>query len=386
MTEARTILHADMDAFFAAVEQLDQPELRGKPVLVGHDGPRSVVTTASYEARVFGCHSAQPMAIARRKCPQAIIVPVRGERYRQVSEQVFAVFERFTPLVEPLSIDEAFLDLGGTQRLFGPPEEAARKIKQQVHDETGLTVSVGVSFNKFLAKLASDLEKPDGLTVIRPDMIDHWLATLAIDKLWGVGPATQRKLEAMSVRTFGDVRKMSAQQLARCFGELGEHFAQLARGIDDRPVTPDTQAKSIGQEQTFGLDLTEADQVRAVMLAQAEQVARRLRKSELTARVVTVKIRYGDFKTITRSETLDEPSDATDDIWHTARTLFDRWSAKEFQPVRLIGVTAKDLTHSGQMGLFSQADKARKRRIDEATDKIVAKYGKRAIRRGGVSE
>ena len=385
MTEARTILHADMDAFFAAVEQLDQPKLRGMPVLVGHDGPRSVVTTASYEARVFGCHSAQPMAIARRKCPQAVIVPVRGDRYRQVSEQIFTVFERFTPLVEPLSIDEAFLDIGGTQRLFGSPEDAARKIKQQVRDETGLTVSVGVSFNKFLAKLASDLEKPDGLTVIRPDMLDCWLGDLPVDKLWGVGPATQQKLEAMGVRTFGDVRKMSEQQLGRCFGEFGEHFGRLARGIDDRPVTPDTQAKSIGQEQTFALDLTEADQVRTAMLAQAEQVARRLRKSELAARVVTVKIRYGDFKTITRSETLDESTDATDDIWHTARALFDRWAAKEFQPVRLIGVTAKDLARGGQMGLFSQAEKDRNRRIDEATDKIVAKYGKRAIRRGGAS-
>jgi len=386
MTRTRTILHADMDAFFAAVEQLDQPELRGKPVLVGHDGPRSVVTTASYEARVFGCHSAQPMTIAKRKCPQALIVPVRGWRYREVSEQVFAIFEQFTPLVEPLSIDEAFLDVGGTQRLFGPADEVARQIKQRVRDETHLTVSVGVSHNKFLAKLASDLEKPDGLTVIRPDMLDSWLAKLPVDKLWGVGPATRLKLEAISVRTFGDVRSMSTQQLRRCFGDFGEHFASLARGIDDRPVTPDTQAKSIGQEQTFTLDLTDPDAVRRVMLTQSEQVARRLRKHELLARVVTVKIRYGDFKTITRSETLDEPASATDDIWHVARGLFDRWAAKAFQPVRLIGVTAKDLASGGQMGLFSQAENSRNRRIDEATDKIVAKYGKRAIRRGGSSE
>ena len=383
MSDADAILHADMDAFFAAVEQLDQPELRGRPVLVGSDGPRSVVTTASYEARPFGCHSAQPMAIAKRRCPQAVIVPVRGWRYREVSEKVFAIFDQFTPIVEPLSIDEAFLDMAGTQRLLGPAEHVARKLKKQVRDETGLTVSVGVSHNKFLAKLASDMEKPDGLTVISRDMTGAWLARLPVDKLWGVGPATQRELEAMDVRTFGDVREMSNQQLRRCFGDFGEHFAALARGVDDRSVTPDKQAKSIGQEQTFTVDLTDADEVRRAMLDQAEQVARRLRKQELMARVVTVKIRYGDFETITRSETLDELTNATDDIWRTARALFDRWATKAFQPVRLIGVTAKDLAGGGQPGLFTQAEKERKRRIDETTDKIVEKYGKRAIRRGG---
>ena len=386
MSAPRTILHADMDAFFAAVEQLDQPELRGRPVLVGGDGPRGVVAAASYEARVFGCHSAQPTAIAKRRCPQAAIVPPRGGRYREVSEQVFAVFDRFTPLVEPLSIDEAFLDLTGSERLLGPAEDVGRRIKEEVKAETRLTVSVGVAPNKFLAKLASDLEKPDGLTVIRPDMLDQWLARLPVDKLWGVGPATRRKLETLGVRSFGDVRSLSEADLRKTFGEHGEHFARLARGIDDRPVTPDSQAKSIGQEQTFAADLADADDVRRVMLAQAEQVARRLRQHGLTARTVTVKIRFGDFETITRSQTLSDATDTTDDIWHAARALFDRWAADTFQPVRLIGVTAKDLTHGGQLMLFAGPAQDRRRRLDEATDRIVAKYGKQAIRRGRALE
>ena len=386
MTASRAILHADMDAFFASVEQLDQPELRGRPVLVGGDGPRGVVAAASYEARTFGCHSAQPMAIAKRRCPQAAIVPPRGSRYRQVSEQVFAIFERFTPLVEPLSIDEAFLDLTGSERLLGPAEGVGRLIREQVHAETHLTVSVGVGPNKFLAKLASDLEKPDGLTVIRPDMLDTWLAQLPVEKLWGVGPATRRKLEAIGVRTFGDIRALSPDQLRQTFGDQGEHFANLARGDDDRPVTPDSQAKSIGQEQTFAVDLTEADEVRRVLLGQAEQVARRLRQHDLTARSVTVKIRFGQFETITRSQTLTEPTATTDDIWHAAAALFDRWAARSFQPVRLIGVTARDLGHGGQMLLFTPPEQARQRRIDQATDKIVAKYGKQAIRRGRALE
>jgi DNA polymerase-4 len=382
MTATRSILHADMDAFFASVEQLDQPKLRGLPVLVGGVGLRSVVAAASYEARAFGCHSALPMAIAKRRCPKAVIVPPRGSRYREVSRQVFAIFGRFSPLVEPLSIDEAFLDLTGTERLLGPPATVGEHIKQDVRAETGLTVSVGIAHNKFLAKLASDLEKPDGLTIIRPDMLDTWLAKLPVEKLWGVGPATRQKLETLGARTFGDVRALSDDQLRQAFGDFGPHFARLARGLDDRTVTPDSQAKSIGQEQTFAVDITAPDEVRSVMLSQAEQVARRLRQHDLSARTVTVKIRYGNFQTITRSQTLSDPTDSTDDIWQAAGALFDRWSANSFQPVRLIGVTAKDLGQGRQLSLFGQVETNRNRRIDVATDQIVAKYGKHAIQRG----
>lgn len=380
MSEPRAILHVDMDAFFAAIEQLDHPQLRGKPVLVGGSGPRAVVTTASYEARPFGCHSAQPMSVARRRCPQAIVMPVRGRRYREVSQSIFDIYHRYSPLVQPLSIDEAFIDLTGAQRLFGKAPDVAQRIKQDIKVATGLTASVGVAPNMFLAKLASDIDKPDGLTVITPDMVDTWLPALPVERIWGVGPSTLAKLHDHHVRTIADVRRLGDAQLKRMFGSLGEHIHRLACGIDNRRVTPDSEAKSIGQEQTFSVDVDDADEVRRVMLSQVEQVARRLRRHELLARSVTVKIRYGDFQTITRSVTLDEPTDLTDTIWHASRDLFDQW---HFVPVRLIGVTAKDLSHGGQMGLFTQADNTRKHKVDLATDAIVEKFGKGAIRRGG---
>lgn len=384
MTASRTIFHADMDAFFASVEQLDRPELRDRPVLVGGDGPRGVVAAASYEARRFGCHSAQPMSIARRRCPRAVVVSPRISRYRECSDKVFAVFAEFTPLVEPLSIDEAFLDLTGSQRLLGEPLQVARRIKQRVAEVTGgLTVSVGVAPNKFLAKLASDYQKPDGLTIVTPAMIETWLPGLPVEKMWGVGPATAETFARLHIRTFGDICQIDPRKLHKTFGDYGQRFRQLAQGIDDRPVTPDEQAKSIGQEQTFDTDLTDPQMVRGVMLGQSEQVARRLRRHQLQARAVTVKIRFGDFQTITRTCTLDEPTDATDDIWRAARQLFDVWASSSFVPVRLIGVTAKELGTGGQMNLFAQPAIERRRQVDCATDAIVARFGKGAIHRGG---
>ena len=370
-----------MDAFFAAVEQLDHPQWRGKPVLVGGSGPRSVVATASYEARAFGCHSAQPMAIALRRCPNAIIAPPRGSRYREMAHQIFAIYDNLTPLVEPISIDEAFLDMTGTRRLLGEPVDVAKQLKYRIHQETGLRASVGIAPNKFLAKLASDIEKPDGLKLITHAMINTWLPSLPISRLWGVGPSTQRKLQSMGVHTIADVRALDSSQLTRCFGDLGEHISRLADGQDSRKVIPDHEAKSIGQEQTFPFDVPQADHVRNIILGQVEQVARRLRKHELKARTVTLKIRYGDFKTITRSATLDEPADLTDTIWHTARSLFDRWANAGFQPVRLIGVTASQFTADSQMSLFPNEENDRRRRVDKTTDQIVDKFGKHAIRR-----
>lgn len=375
-----------MDAFFAAIEQLDHPQWRGKPVLVGGDGPRGVVATASYEARKFGCHSALPMSIARRRCPQSIIAPTRGKRYREFADRVFAILDDFTPLVQPISIDEAFLDMTGTQRLMGEPVNIARQLKDRIHEDTGLCASVGVAPNKFLAKLASDFDKPDGLHVVTEEMIDSWLPTLPISRLWGVGPTMRSKLEAMGVRTIGDVRVMGIEKLKRSFGEFGEHISRLAHGRDKRSVTPDREAKSIGQEQTFAFDVPDADQVRSIMLGQAEQVARRLRKHELKARTVTVKIRYGDFKTITRSATLDQPTDLTDTVWHTARDLFDQWAAGGFQPVRLVGVTTSQFTSDNQLSLFPDADADRRHRVDQATDRIVTRFGKHAIHRAAPQE
>ena len=384
MLQDRFILHVDMDAFFAAVEQRDDPALRGKPVLIGHDGPRGVVATASYEARQFGCHSAQPMSIARRNCPHAIIVPHHGRRYREASDQVFAIFDEFTPVIEPLSIDEAFLDVTGSLRLLGTASEIAVKIKHRIREETRLTASVGVAPNKFLAKIASDLEKPDGLTVIEPDQVDDFLARLPIGKIPGVGPVAQKRFRALGIRVIRDARRLDRDELERQFGSSAERYWDLARGIDERPVVADGEARSIGHEQTFGIDVDQADEIRRVMLDQTEQVARRLRRHGLSARTVTLKIRYGDFETITRSTTLDSPTNSTDTLWLAAKFLFQTWIEREgFRPVRLIGVTATHFTDTPQMELFTSPDDAQRKAVEDATDQIVEKYGKSAIRRAG---
>ena len=371
-----------MDAFFAAVEQRDHPELRGKPLLIGHDGPRGVVATASYEARRFGCHSAQPMVTAKRLCPGAIILPVDGERYAAASEGMFAILDEFSPLIEPLSIDEAFLDLAGTERLLGDPVSVAGRLRARIRADLGLTASVGVAPNKFLAKLASDMDKPDGLTVIRPEDIDRVLPPLPVRRLWGIGQVTAEKLAKLGVKTVGDLRGQSMAWLERSLGSEAGRYFELARGIDDRPVVSDGEAKSIGHEQTFEVNVSDGDEVRRVLLDQVEQVARRLRKGGLHARGISLKIRYGDFKTISRSKTFSSPTNATVDLWQAARGLFDHWA---FEPVRLIGVSAERLSKTqGQMSLFADEDKGRQKKLDSVTDRINDKFGSGKIRRGGV--
>lgn len=375
-----------MDAFFASVEQLDDPSLRGKPVLVGGNGPRGVVAAASYEARVYGCRSAQPMAIAKRFCPQAIVVRGHFNRYREESRKVFGILETFTPMVEPLSIDEAFLDVTASQSLFGEPEQMAQQIKDRIQAETKLTGSVGVAPNKFLAKLASDMDKPDGLTVIRPEDIDRVLPPLAVGKIWGIGPKSVARLESLGVHTIGDLRRLDPDTLGRRLGTDAEHYRRLAFGLDDREVHSDGDAKSIGHEQTFGENLTDPEEVRSVMLEQSENVSARLRRHKLLARGVTVKIRYGDFQTVTRAKKLDAPVDTTQPIWHAARELFDIWS-RDFKPVRLIGVTATRLTRGEpQLDLFEDLNSKKQRRVDDAVDQITARFGSAAIGRGGTHD
>ncbi len=383
MDWARTILHVDMDAFFAAIEQLDHPELRGKPVLVGYDGPRGVVSTASYEARPFGCHSAQPMAVAKRLCPDAVVVGVRGGRYREVSRRLFELFAELTPMVEPLSIDEVFLDVTGTERLHGEAVEVARRLKRRVHDELRLTASIGLAPNKFLAKLASDMDKPDGLTVMGPREIETRLPGLTIDRMWGIGRSTAQRCAAYGLKTFGDLAAMNDGQLEEVFGSAGPTFGTLARGKDDRVVTPDHAAKSISQEQTFDRDVAEAEAVRSVLLGQVDQVSTRLRRQGLRAGTVTLKIRYGDFKTVSRSQTMDEPTDQTDRLWAVSQLLFDRWARGGFEPVRLIGMGAGSLTATDvwQMALFADTDDDRRRRVDTAVDEIKDRFGMSAIGR-----
>jgi DNA polymerase-4 len=377
MSAPRTILHLDMDAFFASVEQHDHPELRGKPLLIGHDGPRGVVATASYDARPFGCRSAMPMVTAKRLCPQAIVLPVRGERYREVSEQMFAILEEYSPLIEPLSIDEAFLDLTGTERALGDPIAVARQMKDRIRQELGVTASVGVAPNKFLAKLASDMNKPDGLTVIREEDVDRVLPPLPVTKLWGIGPATAAKLEPLGIRMIGDLRAWPLDSLRRYLGSEAERYVQLASGIDDRPVVPDRQAKSIGHEQTFGVDVEDRDEVRRVLLGEVEQVGARLRRHGLQARGVSLKIRFGDFETISRSATLKLATNITGELWQAAKGLFEAWP---FQPVRLIGVTAEKLTAGEEQAeLFVDVGREKQRKLDAVADQINAKFGKRRI-------
>jgi len=378
----RSILHVDLDAFFAAVEQHDDPSIRGKPVLVGHDGARGVVAASSYEARVFGCRSAQPMSVAKRLCPHAIVKPVRFDRYHELSAAMFAILESYTPLVQPLSIDEAFLDVTGSLRLFGPPERIAKEIRRRVQEELGITCSVGVAPNKFLAKLASDLNKPDGLTIIKADEIEKTLSPLPISRIWGIGPKTTRRLNDLGVRVIGDLKKLSPDFLQKRFGIEAGRYLRLSVGDDERDVTPDHQAKSIGQERTFGVDLIEPDHVRAVLLHQVEQVARRLRRHHFKARGVTVKIRDGEFHTVTRSAALDQPTDVTDELWQTTKLLFDTWAAAGFRPIRLIGMQATRLVAGPEEpGLFQDPQHERRKKLDRAVDRIQSKFGNSSIAR-----
>ncbi|MEM9420375.1 MAG: DNA polymerase IV [Planctomycetota bacterium] len=383
----RTIFHVDMDAFFAAIAVLDDPSLKGKAVLTGGTGPRGVVTTASYEARKYGCHSAMPMSRALRLCPHAICVKVPGERIRECSQAMFKVLDDFSPLVQPLSVDEAFLDMTGTDRLMGPAEQVARNLKDQIFQATGgLIASVGVAPNKFLAKLASDLEKPDGLTLIppTPEGIQAVLDPLPIGKIWGIGPATQRKLEQRGIKRVADLRQLTEDQLKQSFGDHAKRYYRLSRGLDDRPVTPDRVAKSIGHEQTFRENLADPGAVLNIMLDQSEQVGYRLRKHGLRTRGVTVKIRYGDFQTITRSTTFDSPTDLTETIYEHAKALFKAWADSGFRSVRLVGVSASPLTSDDeQTELFPDPHKQKQKKLDNAIDQITAKFGKRTVHRGG---
>jgi DNA polymerase-4 len=382
LSQARTILHVDMDAFFASVEQLDDPALRGKPVLVGGAGSRGVVSAASYEARVFGCRSAMPMAVARRQCPQAIVVPGRYWRYREVSDAMFDILGRYSPVVQPISVDEAFLDCTGCTRLHGEGPVIAEKIRRDIKSDLGLTASVGVAPNKFLAKLASDLNKPDGLTVIRPEDIDTLLPTLPVGRIWGVGPKMVERLASAGVKTIADLRRMDGEWFRHRFGSLAERIENLAHGRDAREVTPDHDAKSIGQEQTFGQDLAEPEALREVLLTQVEQVGKRLRRQHFLAGAVTVKIRFGDFQTITRSRTLREPTDVTNDLYEAARSLFDEWCRTSFSPVRLIGMNCSHFTQHRQLSLFDQPRTEKLQKVDRAVDLIKEKFGSDAIHRG----
>lgn len=385
----RTILHADMDAFYAAVEQRDHPELRGKPVIVGGAGRRGVVSTASYEARRFGVHSAQPGSIARELCPDGIFVAPRMDVYVGVSRQIRSIFEDYTPLVEPLSLDEAFLDVSGSALLFGDGEAIAREIRRRVHAETQLTISIGVASTKYVAKVASDLEKPDGLTVVPRDGERAFLRPLPIKRIWGAGKRTQSRLHELGIRKIGDLQDVGEASLIAMLGESsGRQFWCLANGIDARPVVSERGAKSISHETTFGEDLFGREQASAVLLGLAEGVGSRLRASELVAQTVKLKLRWPPFETVLRQRSLDTPTDDDRVLHRCALELLDKELATTPERgIRLLGLGAAALrsTDEGasQAGLFDEGpDKHKSAQALRAMDSIRERFGKGVIGHG----
>ncbi len=378
----REIVHLDLDAFYASVEVLDDPSLAGKPVIVGGSRERGVVTSASYEARPFGVHSAQPVAAALRLCPHAVLLPVRMARYREVSEAVFEIFRRFTPLVEPLSIDEGFLDVTGSRRLFGSAETIAREIKRLVRKEVGLTVSAGIASTKFVAKIASDLGKPDGLVTVAHEETRAFLEPLPIRRLWGVGAVTFEAMKRLGIATIGDLSRIPGERLRKEFGKHGEHLHLLSRGIDTRPVETRQQAKSMGREETFPEDLTDREDLHREILSLATQVARRARRHGLVGRSVTLKVKYSDFKLVSRSEALHTATSDAAVLYRSCVDLLEKTRAGTI-PVRLLGIYLSRLSLGpppGQISLLEdEASRRRRDRLHAALDDLADRFGEEAV-------
>lgn len=373
-----------MDAFFASVELLDYPELKGKAVIVGGNPKgRGVVSAASYEARKYGVHSAMPMAQAIRLCPQGIIRPIRMSRYVELSKQIHQIFHDFTPQVEPLSIDEAFLDVTGTVHLFATVENLGRKIKSDIKEKTGLTASVGIAPNKFLAKLGSDLDKPDGFVVITEDNKQQILDPLPVSKIWGIGKVTNKALADIGIKTIEQLRTTPVNALSLVFKNHVEDILLLAQGIDDRKVETEHETKSISAEQTFLTDVKDKDILLSVLQSQVEEVAQRLRADKFQARTITLKLRYGDFRTITRSNTF-ESTNTTKTLLVQAQQLFSQWHKKSAGALRLLGFGASGLSSegSGQKLLFSDPEDEKQKKIDAVYDMIRNKFGDDALKRG----
>jgi DNA polymerase IV len=380
--EPRTVLHVDMDAFYASVEQRDDLRLRGRPVIVGGSSRRGVVLAASYEVRPLGVRSAMSMGEALRRAPHAVVVPPRFDRYEAASAQVFAIFRRYTPLVEPLSLDEAFLDVTASRALFGDGEAVARAIKRDVRGELSLTASAGIAPCKFAAKIASDLRKPDGLVVVPRDGVAAFLAPLPVDRMWGVGPKTAPRMRELGLSTIGDLARADAREMLGHFGTWGEEMIRLARGDDDRDVDPCGLARSIGAEETYENDLVEVDAIRQTLLAHSSRVARRLIRNGLSARTVVVKVKYSDFKIRTRSATLPEPVQDTDAIYRAAVGLLARVPL-ESRRVRLTGVSVSAIELAvPPLMLIPDAESDKRRRVEEVSARISQRFGdERAVTR-----
>ncbi len=377
----RLILHVDMDCFFAAVEQRDHPEYRGKPVIVGGLSARGVVSTASYEARKYGVHSAMPMSLAKRKCPEGIFLQGSYRQYGIVSAQIFEILARFSPLIEPLSIDEGFLDLTGMEAMLkGSPRAYGQKLKDAILSETGLAASVGIAPNKFLAKLASDLEKPDGLVIIRQEDIRNVLWPLPVSRIWGVGKKTEAMLLRFGYRCIGDLAKARPEVLEKQVGQrLAVHLLELSQGRDERPVEAAREAQSIGKETTFEEDLRSREEAEHHLLSLAAQVGWRLRRSGRKAHTVQIKIRLADFSTSTRQKTLSESVCYDEDIFREAKRLFSAFAIPPGSGIRLLGISCSGFNAPSELSLFSMEENRKKESLYAAIDKIKAKFGEDKI-------
>ncbi len=382
MTAQRAILHVDMDAFYASVEQRDNPDLRGKPLVVGGGDNRGVVAAASYEVREFGVRSAMPIAEARRRCPQLIRVAPRMAHYKSVSSQIFAVFNEFTPLVEGLSLDEAFLDVTASRALHGSGPNIAQAIKQAILERTHLTASVGVADNKLVAKIASDLDKPDGVMIVTADNCRSILDPLPVSVIPGIGPQTLARLHAVNIRTVADLRLAPDQSIEAIFGRYSQRTRERAAGIDNRPVVSDREEKSISAEETFDVDLSDRKDMDRVLLALSETTARRLRKSRLQAGTIQIKIRQSDFQTFTRQKSQRPPVNNTDQIYRIAQDLLSAWLEENPDArIRLLGVGSSKLSPAEQRDLFSDDEDSTITGVDKAVDSIQDRFGAESLGR-----
>ncbi len=386
----RTIIHIDMDAFYASVEQKDNPAIRGKPVIVGalpkSGTGRGVVSAASYEAREYGIHSAQPISKAYRLCPQGVFLPVRGERYAEISSRIMSIFREYTPLVQPLSLDEAFLDMTGTERLRGNTRDCGLEMKQRILEELFLTASVGIGPNKLIAKIASDLEKPDGFVVVHRDEVQSFLEPLPVSRLWGIGKQTESALHKLGIRTIGQLSRFSERSLNANFGKMGESLIQYSRGIDSTPVLSNRERKSISHEVTYSQDKDDMELFHRTLLRLAEKVGYRLRKKSMQARTVTLKILLADYYTTVRHATLPETTSLDNVIYETVLDLFKKVDRKE-QSIRLLGVGVTHIEKEekkGQTDLFGRNDE-KTTRATRAVDQLRQRYGENVIRKASTA-
>jgi DNA polymerase-4 len=379
------IIHVDMDAFYASVEERENPSLVGRPIVVGGTPEgRGVVAAANYQSRKFGIHSAMATAAAIKRCPHLIVLPVRMNLYANVSTQINHIFSRYTPQIEPLSLDEAFLDVTASERLFSGAVQIGQKIKQDIKNELALVASVGIAPNKFLAKIASDLDKPNGFMVVAREDIHRFLDPLPASRLWGVGKASAARFENFGIRTIGQMRQQSVEFMQRNFGKSGLHLLQLANGIDPRPVVTDVEAKSISHERTFASDINDKEVLRAVLLELTEQVARRLRRHNLRGTTIQIKVRFADFQTITRSVTVTEPCNTTKPIWQCAARLLDTRLPKNHLPIRLLGMGVSGFENRAAQGDLFSEDGREQEQIDSIADQINAKFGVSSLHRASL--